>query len=74
MVLAGLGKPGKATLETVRNAAGAAARAVRDLGVGAVVVAPPAPASVGWKAGLATPSAEAFVQAAAEGARVWAEA
>ncbi len=70
VALAGLGLAGSATLETVRNAAGKAAGALRDLGVPAIVLAPPSPANIGWKAGLATPTAEALAQATAEGARL----
>ena len=70
VAVAGLGKPGGATLETVREAAGKAASMLRDLGVPALVVAPPAPADIAWKPGLAVPSAEALAQAAAEGARL----
>ena len=56
LVLIGLGKPAKLDAESVRDAGGAAARAVKKAGGGAVAVVPPSVASLSAEA-----VAEAFV-------------
>ncbi len=67
VALVGLGKPGEATLETLRQAAGKGTTALRDLNVKAVTVGLLAEAQRGWKAGGEAYDARQAAQAVAEG-------
>jgi leucyl aminopeptidase len=67
LMLAGLGKSGSLTRETLRQAAGGAARALREAGAAQIQVAVPAASTLGWKAGEES-DAEGVANAVAEGA------
>ena len=67
VALVGLGKPGEATLESLRQAAGKGTTALRDLGVKSLTVGLQAEAQRGWKAGGEAFDARQVAQAIAEG-------